>query len=167
MTGRGLGAYGDHLWQKLGGRYKQVKGGHPRTDGPVWRHIHSRAWLHSDEHGQPSKAATKKLEMLEAEIARLRKQRAQQEALLKARQASDTRVRQLETEIEITPKPIIKYSTAVLNWRNAEHLSCCVPVIMPPNQFFCQSKVMVSKVLGCVRNGELKHRLSNRHGKKL
>ena len=44
-------------------------------------------------------AAEKKLEALAGEISKLKKQRAQQEALLKARQASDQRVKQLEGEI--------------------------------------------------------------------
>lgn len=44
--------------------------------------------MHSDESGQPSNAAQKKLETLAAEISKLKKQRAQQEALLKARQVS-------------------------------------------------------------------------------
>ena len=55
--------------------------------------------MHSDEHGQPSKAASRKLEALEAEISRLKKQRAQQQALMSARQKSDARVKQLEGEI--------------------------------------------------------------------
>ena len=56
--------------------------------------------MHSDGQGQPSKMASRKLEALEAEISRLKKQRSQQEALLKARQASDQRVKQLEGEID-------------------------------------------------------------------
>ena len=55
--------------------------------------------MHSDESGQPSKAAEKKLEQLAQQVEKLKRQRAQQEALLKARQASDLRVKQLEGEI--------------------------------------------------------------------
>ena len=56
--------------------------------------------MHSDESGQPSKKASEKLAALESEINKLRRQRAQQEALLKARRASEDRVKKLEGEIE-------------------------------------------------------------------
>jgi flagellar biosynthesis GTPase FlhF len=47
----------------------------------------------------PWQAASSRLEKLEGEIARLRRERAQSEALLKARRASEQRVKQLEGEI--------------------------------------------------------------------
>ena len=71
--------------------------------------------MHSDEEGKPSKAAEKRLEQLSGEIAKLKKQRAQQEALLKARQASDQRVKQLEGEISH-----IKASKAAIARRQRE-----------------------------------------------
>ena len=56
--------------------------------------------MHTDaESGQPSKAAQKKLEALSREVDKLKRQKMEQEKLLKARQASDQRVKQLEGEI--------------------------------------------------------------------
>ena len=80
--------------QSLEDKLKNVE-----TERDAFHRQVSELRMHSDESGQPSKAATQKLEKLEAEIARLKKQRAQQEALLKARQASEHRVKQLEGEI--------------------------------------------------------------------
>ena len=56
--------------------------------------------MHSDADGEPTKRASKRLHELEAEISRLRRQHSQQQALLRARQASEQRVSQLESEID-------------------------------------------------------------------
>ena len=78
----------------LESRLKEVE-----TERDTFHRQVSELRMHSDESGQPSKQAAKKLEALEAEISKLRRQRAQHEALLKARQASDARVKVLEGEI--------------------------------------------------------------------